>query len=115
MKKNFKKLLAIALAVIFVIGISPMVKLDFALSAEQASEGTPLTADVTPVSGGSYTISTAEQLVNLSNIVKAGNECEGATFTLTADIVLNEGTFTVVNGEPYYDGVEASTVASLSE
>ena len=100
MKKAFRKSLAFLLSLTLLFCAVP-----FSWVEASAAEPIPLDAEVTPSSGGSYTIANAEQLKRLSDIVKGGNECTGATFTLTEDIVLNPGELTVdTNGDPLYNG-----------
>lgn len=65
-----------------------------------------LTADTVIKSGENYYISTVDDLKTLAKIVNEdGNTCEGASFWLNNDIVVNDGVFTLSDsGEPLYNG-----------
>ena len=92
-----KKFLSLILSVIMVFTVLP-----FTVSAEVANT---LPADMVIKSGEKYYISTVEDLKTLAKIVNEdGNTCEGASFWLNNDIVVNDGAFTLSDsGEPLYN------------
>ena len=93
-----RKLLSLVLTVILVFTVLP-----FTVSAEVTNT---LPADTVIKSGEKYYISTVEDLKTLAKIVNEdGNTCEGASFWLNNDIVVNDGAFTLSDsGEPLYNG-----------
>lgn len=94
-RSNFHfNLLSWGLAVLLVI---IMTGYGYAAETESgaAGEKIPLSSDGIMIeSGRTYTISSLEELENLVTIVRERSDsCKGAIFELTADIVINEGTF----------------------
>ena len=74
-----------------------------------------LPADTVIESGKTYYISTVEDLKTLAKIVNEdGNDCDGVSFWLNNDIVVNSGDFSMSDsGEPLYNGKPVEECAEL--
>ena len=98
MKKTLSVLLCLVL--LFTCGTSAFA------SADINPPQNTLPEDTVIKSGERYYISTVEDLKALAKIVNEdGNKCEGASFWLNNDIVVNDGEFSLSeSGEPLYNG-----------
>lgn len=77
--------------------------------AADAAEISVSDSDMKIESGRIYSVSNITELENFAKIVSGGQNCAGAVFVLTEDLVLNQGIFTVDEEfKPLYNGTEVS-------
>lgn len=110
-KSMMKKAAALALALMMCVTMLPTAA--FAASAESAPWDGSI-AESIPVNGDTYTISTPAQLAKLALDVNGGNDYNGKTVKLVADINLGGKEFTPIGSwaNPFtgiFDGVKSAT------
>lgn len=107
---KIKAFLSIVLCIILAFG-----SFSVAGYAANAVSENLLTADTEIVKGERYCISTVKELEALAKIVNEDkNRCEGAIFYLGNDITVNDGTFSVSDGEVFYNDVPVEQAESLA-